>query len=1071
MRHGKHRGLERWSRIGLFILAGLVLAVGFQGTRWFGQRADRHHREDLLAQATAIARTVDPQQVKALSFSGADLEKPEFQRLRTQMRAFARAVGLRSLYSMALRDGTLLFGPESLDEDDPFASPPGTVYEKPSPLDFEVFRTGRALTQGPETDEYGTFISALAPVLDPHTGEVLLAVGIDVEAGTWQAAIVRAQRTPILLALALLAILLAGAAVLGWRSRLPADRHGGLRYVEAVLCAAVGLTFTLAAAGMAHDAERRSRHASFSALARAQTAGVGEDLRELSGRLEDLVLFFQGSERVDRNEFRAYVEGFARQGLSQDWVWVPEVPAASVRIVEAEARQDGLIGFEVRRLNEQDSPIPASESQVSYPILYHASPAGRQGALGFDLGTEPLCRTALEEAARSRMASASDPVLVPGLGGEHTNLLVFRSVFGAAQRGFVGVAVGPEALLMQSLRRSGSVESGVSASLFLLSTGGPPRLLGGTAPEHNGAACWGTDFGGLSTNLPIFLFGRAYALLVHPEPLWLDANPLKSGGATAAAGLVLTTLLTTLVAFVSNRRHLLERQVRARTASLRESEEKYRILVEKAGEAVFVLQDGLIRFYNDRSRQIIGHPPEELTFRPFVEFVHPDDREKVSSLLLRPRTDGPPTPAHAFRILDHQGNIRWAELSTAALSWEGKPATLNFMSDVTDRMALEDQFRQAQKMESVGRLAGGVAHDFNNMLAVIIGYAEMAKKLLDPAQPLYGHLEQIHQAAQRSADLTRQLLTFARRQTVKPQVLDLNAAVAGTLKMLRRLLGEDLELVWKPGQDLWPVEMDPSQVDQVLANLSVNARDAIHGVGTVTIETTNVVLDEAYGHTHAGFEAGEFVLLTVSDTGSGMDKQTLEHLFEPFFTTKDLGKGTGLGLATVYGIVKQNDGLLNVYSEPGRGTAFRIYLPRSRSSATETVEAAARGDEPRGGKETILLVEDEQAILALGRAILERFGYEILLAENPSQALVLAEQHKGRIDLLLTDVVMPEMNGRDLKERIEQHRPGIKALFMSGYTAEAITRHDVLGQGVHFLQKPFSVRSLASRVREVLEQR
>jgi len=257
-------------------------------------------------------------------------------------------------------------------------------------------------------------------------------------------------------------------------------------------------------------------------------------------------------------------------------------------------------------------------------------------------------------------------------------------------------------------------------------------------------------------------------------------------------------------------------------------------------------------------------------------------------------------------------------------------------------------------------------------------------------------------------------------------------------------------------------------VDQVLANLAVNARDAVAGVGAVTIETANVVLDETYTQTHAGFAAGEFVLVTVSDTGAGMDQKTLDHLFEPFFTTKEMGKGTGLGLATVYGIVKQNNGFINVYSEPGHGTAFRIYLPRVRAAAVEKVEAVAR--EASGGSETILLVEDEKAILVLGRDMLERFGYQVLPAESPGQALTLAERHEGPIDLLLTDVVMPGMNGRDLKDRIEKHRPGIKALFMSGYTAEAITRHDVLEKGVHFLEKPFSVSSLSSGVREALDQ-
>jgi CheY-like chemotaxis protein len=380
---------------------------------------------------------------------------------------------------------------------------------------------------------------------------------------------------------------------------------------------------------------------------------------------------------------------------------------------------------------------------------------------------------------------------------------------------------------------------------------------------------------------------------------------------------------------------------------------------------------------------------------------------------------------------------------------------------------LQAQLLQAHKMESVGRLAGGVAHDFNNMLGVILGHAELALKKTDPAQPLYGDLQAIRGAAQRSSDLTGQLLAFARKQTVKPQVMDLNDTVGGMLVMLRRLIGENIELIWKPGANLWPVEIDPVQVDQILVNLSANARDAIVGAGRLIIETNNTVIDKAYSQTCAGLVAGEYVLLTVSDTGTGMDAETRKWIFEPFFTTRKPGKGTGLGLATIYGIVKQNKGFIYFYSEPGQGTTFRIYLPRARSAIepkAATIEKASLR-----GSETILLVEDESAILDLCKIILEQRGYTVLTARTPGEALARIPRHDGAIDLLITDMVMPEMNGRKLKDKIAEIRPGLKTLYISGYTNNVIAHQGILEAEVQFLQKPFSANTLAAKVREVLD--
>ncbi|MGO9532879.1 MAG: ATP-binding protein [Syntrophobacteraceae bacterium] len=370
-------------------------------------------------------------------------------------------------------------------------------------------------------------------------------------------------------------------------------------------------------------------------------------------------------------------------------------------------------------------------------------------------------------------------------------------------------------------------------------------------------------------------------------------------------------------------------------------------------------------------------------------------------------------------------------------------------------------------MEWIGRLAGGVAHDFNNMLGVIIGRAEMALGPDVPTDKLQHNVKEILKAGLRSADLTRQLLAFARKQTAVPQILDLNDTISGMLKMLRRLIGEDIDLSWQPGRDLWRVKIDPSQVDQILANLVVNARDAIFGVGAVNIRTENCVIDDSY-RAAPDFIPGEYVLLTVSDTGAGMSKEVRENIFEPFFTTKEVGKGTGLGLSTVYGIVKQNDGFIHVASELGKGTTFKIYLPWFQAETAEVDSEDEVGKRP-AGTETILLVEDDEAILTLSKMILEMLGYTVLAAQTPVQALRLVDEHPGELHLLITDVVMPEMNGRALAEKLGAIRPNLKCLYMSGYTADVIAHQGILDEGLNFIQKPFGSDDFAVKVRQVLD--
>jgi PAS domain S-box-containing protein len=513
--------------------------------------------------------------------------------------------------------------------------------------------------------------------------------------------------------------------------------------------------------------------------------------------------------------------------------------------------------------------------------------------------------------------------------------------------------------------------------------------------------------------------------------------------------------------------------------ALRESELRYRTLAD-SGQAL-IWTSGLDKkcdYFNQPWLQFTGRTLNQELGDGWVEGVHPEDLERCVQTYVAAFDRHEPFSME-YRLRHVSGEYRWLQ-DNGMPRFDREGQFLGYIGhclDITghkqaeaEREKLQAQLNQAQKMESIGRLAGGVAHDFNNMLAAILGHAELALEKMDPTQPIFEDLQEIQKAAERSADLTRQLLAFARKQTVSPRVLDLNATVAGMLKMLRRLIREGIELVWLPGVELGPVKMDPSQLDQILANLAVNARDAIGGVGTFSIATQNATLDWAGCVGHADAVPGEYVVLLVSDTGCGMTKEVLAHLFEPFFTTKGIGEGTGLGLATVYGIIRQNHGFVTVDSLPGHGTTFTIYLPRYNNKAAPMQANVSVAPVARG-RETILLVEDEPVILNIVTTMLERLDYTVLAAATPGEAIRLARERHGEIHLLMTDVVMPEMNGRDLAKNLLSLYPNLKRLFMSGYTADVIAHHGVLDEGVNFIQKPFSKSDLAAKLREVLDGR
>lgn len=491
-------------------------------------------------------------------------------------------------------------------------------------------------------------------------------------------------------------------------------------------------------------------------------------------------------------------------------------------------------------------------------------------------------------------------------------------------------------------------------------------------------------------------------------------------------------------------------------------------LIQGAPEAIAITDpDYTVRQVNLEFTRVFGYSAEEAVGRNLGSLIVPPDRESESQILAdyanRPTT----SVLETTRRRKDGSRVEVSVLVSPVIVGNELDAVYCIYRDISDAKTAEEQVRQSQKMEAIGRLAGGLAHDLNNLLTVISGYSEMQLAASGPKDPNRIHAAQIMQAAERATALTQQLLAFSRRQVLQPKAIDLNAVVNSLQTLLRRLIGEDIEVVFTPAAELGTVRADPGQLEQVIMNLAINARDAMPKGGRLMLQTTNAELDEAYARHHVGVVPGRYVLLTVTDTGVGMDEDTIAHIFEPFFTTKGLGKGTGLGLSTVYGIVQQSEGHIFVYSEPGRGTSFKIYLPRIDEPA-EQANGGDHGAKKSVGKETILLVEDDPQVRELTHSLLEGCGYSVLATDTMPGVEKHCREFRGAIHLLLTDLIMPGMTGKDVAATVSRLRPGIRVLFMSGYTDDVIDLHGGLGPETFFLQKPFSSAALAEKVRQAL---
>ncbi len=1044
------------SRLLIWSVAGVLLAGGLLAW-WLTAQADRVLRTELLQQTRLVAQSINLDRVQALTGTEADLHSPVYQRLKEQFIALRAAnPNCRFIYLMGRRaNGEIFFFVDSEPAGAVDESPPGQVYDEATPAERRVFDTATAYTMGPYDNRWGTWVSAQVPLHVPApacTGtpaDTLAVLGMDMEARAWHWRVLSHALRPVgLLILTLVAVLIIGSAQTARRKPRPGAQPRQPRLPHPALSVVIGLILTAFAAWLAHEIESYTRRVFFHTLAESRTAAVVESFRVLRTiELEDLTQFYQGVGVSTSNGFHQYAQHLMKNRRVAAWALLPAVVASDKTHFEEVARSEGLPDFTIWQTGLTGQRTPATNRETYFPVYREERQAGYASMLGLDLGSDPVRRAALEEALRTGLPTASEPVVLPQVGGVQQGALIFSPVFRDVPGGRTLQGFALAVLNFHHTLSTANHDALLDMELSLVRPTGERVALAhswaeGATPPHLG----------LALDRPILAFGKTFLLTAHAKPEILRLHPAHADVLVGIIG-----LLFTAVAAARKRAEL----------AIQAGEKKFRQIIETAPDAIQLYRREaggqlILRGANPAADRLLGvthaaqiGKPLEQTFPRFLPVTIQELCRKVASGELDTQTCETPS-ADTSRPGVYDLHLFQADEQLLVVN----------IRDISERKHLEEQLRQSEKMQAIGQLAGGVAHDFNNQLGGVMGFAELLVDSLHD-QTLKGYALNIMKAATHAAELTQQLLAFGRKGKYLSIPTDTHKVIAEVVDLLSRSIDKRIGIRQQLEATPSTVLADPSQLQNAILNLGLNARDAMPQGGEIVFATDLVQV--CANAPDAELVPGHYVQITVTDSGVGMDAATKKRLFEPFFTTKEVGKGTGLGLASAYGTVRNHGGIIRVVSEPGQGSTFAIYLPLHGAQSTEHAKPTTPAAAPAtGGGGRILLVDDEALILDLGCTMLRKGGYEVVPCREATEALEQYRRDWRQIDLVILDMIMPRMGGRELFLAMRAMNPAVRVILSSGYSMNG-EAHDILAMGVlAFVQKPFRMADLLRQVAEVL---